>query len=99
MTKTMKIARSKKDMKSKYAQTEFAYVEHMHAGRQIEPEYTPPKPQEMTNAELEKNYIINPSKKLKSEILARINKGVKFSKFRVIQYLGMKPQLVPVFKD
>lgn len=95
----MKIVRFKtKNMKLKYTQTEFSYVEHMKMSRQPQPEYTPPKPSEMTNEELEKWYISSPSKKLKSEILQRINKGVKFSKFRVVRHLGMEPQLVPVFK-
>lgn len=67
--------------------------------REPQPEYTPPKPSEMTNAELGKWYITSPSKKLKSEILARMDKGVKFSKFRVVKYLGMKPQLVSCFRD
>lgn len=94
----MKIARSKtKNVKPKHTQTKFSYVEHTKMSRNPQPEYTPPKPSEMTNAELEKWYISSPSEKLKSEILARINKGVKFSKFRMVQYLGMKPQLAPVF--
>lgn len=96
----MKIARFKnKDMKPKYIQTEFACIEHMDASRRFEPEYTPPEPKEMTNEELEKWYIVSPSKKLKSEILARMNKGAKFSRFRAVQYLGMTPKLVPVFRD
>lgn len=96
----MKIARFKnKGMKPKYTQIEFPYVEHMENKQGIEPKYTPPKPEEMTNTELEKWYIASPNKKLKSEILARINKGVEFSKFRVVQYLGQKPQLTPIFRD
>lgn len=96
----MKITRFKtKDIEPKYTQMELPFVEHTKMTGKPEPKYTPPKPSEMTNAELEKWYIANPNKKLKREILARIDKGVKFSRFRVVQYLGQRPQLVPVFSD
>ena len=98
--KKKKIIRFKnKGIEPKCTQIYFPFIEHMNFNRPPEVEIIPPRPSEMTNAELEKWYIVSPSKKLRSEILARINKGVEFSKFRAVQYLGQEPQLVAVFRD
>lgn len=59
----------------------------------------PPKPHDMTNEELEKWYLVEPSKAISREVMARINDGVKFSHIRVVQYLGLEPVLRIRFHD
>lgn len=85
-------------MKTKYTQTEFAFPETVTHSQDPRPEYTPPKPHEMTVKELEDYFIFTkPTKCIKNEIMARMNKGVKFPRIRMVQYLGYKPILIPVF--
>ena len=90
----------KKTMKTKYTQTEFGFTEAVMHSQNPEPKYTPPKPSEMTVKELEDWFIFGkPTKCIKNEIMARMNKGVEFPRIRMVQYLGRNPILIPVFHD
>ena len=86
-------------MKTKYTQAEI-FPETVVNGQNFEPEYTPPKPHEMTVKELEDWFIFaKPTKCIKNEIMARMNKGVEFPRIRMVRYLGYNPILIPVFHD
>lgn len=86
-------------MKTKHTQTEFGFPETVMHSQNPSPKIPRPRVSEMTNAELEEWFITNPSKNIKSEIMTRINAGVKFSRIQMRQYLGMKPFLVWNFHD
>ena len=87
-------------MKTKYIQTEFSLPETVAHSQNPKPKYTPPRPSEMTVKELEDWFLfVKPTKRIKSEIMARINKGVKFPRIRMVRYLGYEPILTPVFHD
>lgn len=87
------------NLKPKYIQMDFLFVEHMNFSRPPEMKYIPPKPSEMTDAELEKFYISLPSEKLKREIMKRIYKGSKFRHFRLEKHEWAPDKLVMVFDD
>ena len=87
-------------MKTKYTQIEFALPETAMHSQNLSPEYTPPKPSEMTVKELEDWFIfVEPMKCIKNEIMARMSKGVEFPRIRMVRYLGYNPILIPVFHD
>ncbi len=88
-----------KIMKTEHTQTEFAFPETVMHSQNPNPKYTPPRPKEMTNEELEEWLIVNPCKGIKREIMKRINAGVKFPRVQIRNYLGMKPFLVWVTFD
>lgn len=86
-------------MKTKYVQTEI-FPETVVNSQDSKPEYVPPKPSEMTVKELEDCFIFaKPTKCIKNEIMARMNKGVEFPRIRMVRYLGYNPILIPVFHD
>lgn len=86
-------------MKTKYVQTE-AFPETVVNSQDPKPGYAPPKPSEMTVKELEGWFIFaKPTKRIKDEIMARVNKGVEFPRIRMVRYLGYNPILIPVFHD
>lgn len=84
-------------MKTKYIQTEFALPETVMHSQNPRPKYTRPRASEMTNEELEAWLITNPSKSIKSEIMARMNAGIKFPRIQMKRYLGGEPFLEWVF--
>ena len=65
----------------------------------MQPKYTPPKPSEMTDAELEKFQITCPNKRSRNEIMKRINKGSKFRYFRLEKHKFAPDKLVIVFDN
>lgn len=87
-------------MKTKYIQTEFALPETAMHSQNPSPKYTPPKPSEMTVKELEDAlFFAKSTKRIKDEIMARMNEGVEFPRIQMVRYLGYKPFLTPVFHD
>ena len=85
--------------KPKYIQTDFSFVGHTNFSRPPEIKYIPPKPSEMTDAELEKFYISRPTGRAKREIMERIRNGSKFRHFRLEKYKRAPDKLVMVFDD
>ena len=86
-------------MKTKYIQTEI-FPETVVNSQDPKPKYTPPKPSEMTVKELGDWFIFaKPTKRIKNEIMARMNKGVEFPRIRMVRYLGYNPILISVFHN
>lgn len=88
-----------KPTEPKYIQTDFSFDEHTNFSRSPEIKYIPPKPSEMTDAELEKFYISRPNERAKREIMKRIDNGSKFRHFRLEKYKRASDKLVIVFDD
>ena len=85
--------------KPKYIQMNFPFVKHMVSGRPPEMKYIPPEPSGMTDADLEKYFIICSHKKAKTEIIKRIKNGSKFRCFRLEKRERAPDKLVMVFDD